>query len=158
MRSQIERIRFFLAVQDDAAAKELLENLKTIFEGIETRAAVDLEMTRSINNAEAATDRIIKTESVPFYKPTLAERLQKFLVMLSGLSEQVRAEATLWFIKPLLSLTLLLTLTAVGLNSLYIENGKTFGARPFTDFLGLILWGLSADVASRSLSQMKDKR
>ncbi|KYC43854.1 hypothetical protein WA1_01490 [Scytonema hofmannii PCC 7110] len=157
VRSQIEKIRFFIAQQDDISANELLENLKICFENIGTRSAGHSEMSRSIDNAQAATDRLVKIESIPFIKPTIADRLQKFFVTLSGLSDQVRAEATLWFIKPLLSLTLLLTLTGVGLNSLYIENGKTFGARPFTDFLGLILWGLSADVASRSLSKMKDK-
>ncbi|MUH00921.1 hypothetical protein F7734_55125 [Scytonema sp. UIC 10036] len=156
-RSQIEKIRFCISQKDDILADELLENLKTIFDNTGTRSAGNLEVSRSIDNAQAATGRLIKTESAPLSKPTMAERLQKLLVTLSGLSDQVRAEATLWFIKPLLSLALLLTLTGVGLNSFYVENGRTFGARPFTDFLGLILWGLSADVASRSLSQMKDK-
>jgi hypothetical protein len=45
-------------------------------------------------------------------------------------------------------------LSAMGLGSLYVEKGGTFGARPFSDYLGLILWGLSADVASRSLSNL----
>ncbi|MCC5610123.1 hypothetical protein LC612_26010 [Nostoc sp. CHAB 5834] len=76
------------------------------------------------------------------------------MVNLSGVSDQVRAEATFWVVRPLLSLTLLVGLSAAGISSLYIENGTTFGARPFADYLGLILWGLSADVASRSLSNL----
>ncbi|WP_265584446.1 MULTISPECIES: hypothetical protein [unclassified Coleofasciculus] len=33
-------------------------------------------------------------------------------------------------------------------------RGTTFGSDPFADYLGLVLWGLSADVASRSLSNL----
>ncbi|GAA6617989.1 hypothetical protein [Scytonema sp. NUACC26] len=156
VRSQIEKIRYFISQQDDIAANEFLEDLKAMFEDLGTRSVDRPEMSRSIESAQDATGRLIKRETIP-PKPTMTERLQMFLVTLSGLSDRVSAEATLWFIKPLLSLTLLLTLTGVGLNSLYVENGKTFGARPFTDFLGLLLWGLSADVASRSLSPVKGK-
>lgn len=46
----------------------------------------------------------------------------------------------------------------VGLNALYIEQGSTFGARPSSDYLGLLLWGLSADVASRSLSGLQEQQ
>jgi hypothetical protein len=37
---------------------------------------------------------------------------------------------------------LLVGLTIVGLNTLYIEKGDTFGARPLSDYFGLLLWGL----------------
>jgi hypothetical protein len=66
----------------------------------------------------------------------------------------VRAEATLWVVRPLLSLALLFGLSVVGIRALYVEKGATFGADPFADYLGLVLWGLSADVASRSLSNL----
>jgi hypothetical protein len=35
-----------------------------------------------------------------------------------------------------------------------VQKGSTFGADPFSDYLGLLVWGLSADVASRSLSNL----
>ncbi len=65
----------------------------------------------------------------------------------------MRAEATLWVVRPLLSLALLFGLSVVGIRALYVEKGATFGADP-ADYLGLVLWGLSADVASRSLSNL----
>lgn len=83
------------------------------------------------------------------------EQFQQFLVNLVGLSDQARAEATYWFVRPLLYLVLLVGLTIVGLNTLYIEQGETFGARPMADYLVLLLWGLSADVASRSLTSLQ---
>ncbi len=85
-------------------------------------------------------------------------KFQQLLVNLSGVSDRVRAEATFWVVRPLLSLILLVGLSAVGIGSLYVENGTTFGAKPFADYLGLILWGLSADVASRSLSSLQGSR
>ena len=66
----------------------------------------------------------------------------------------MRAEATYWVVRPLLSLALLFGLSVVGIRALYVENGGTFGADPFSDYWGLVLWGLSADVASRSLSSL----
>jgi hypothetical protein len=67
-----------------------------------------------------------------------------------GKLSEFRANAVL-LVRPLLWLVLLLGLLGVGLQSLYVENGATFGANPVPDVLGLILWGLSADVASRTL-------
>ena len=63
-----------------------------------------------------------------------------------------------WFVRPVLYGVLLVGLTIVGLNTLYIEKGETFGARPLSDYFGLLLWGLSADVASRSLSGLQGQK
>jgi hypothetical protein len=154
-REQIEKVRFYIAEKDDAKAKAFLEKLKATLEDVGARSSGDSNIKEYIDSAEAATDSILKSSSESSGKPTPLKRFQRFMIQLSGLSEQVRAEATLWFVRPLLSLTLLLALTALGINSLYVENGKNFGARPFSDYLGLILWGLSADVASRSLSSLQ---
>ncbi|MBE9032956.1 hypothetical protein IQ266_24780 [filamentous cyanobacterium LEGE 11480] len=83
---------------------------------------------------------------------------QRSLMIASGVSDRAKAEATFWVVRPLLALVLLAGLSAVGLGSLYVDKGSTFGARPFSDYLGLILWGLSADVASRSLSSLSGKK
>jgi uncharacterized membrane-anchored protein YhcB (DUF1043 family) len=79
-------------------------------------------------------------------------RFQKSLIFLSG--SKFRTQATYWFARPLFSLILLFGLSIVGLRSLYVQKGTTFGADPFSDYLGLFVWGLSADVASRSLSNL----
>ena len=102
------------------------------------------------NKAVVTANRINQSSTASVKK----SRFRKILIFLSGLPDDIRAEATLWVAKPVLSLSLLVGLSAVGLNSLYIQNGKTFGANPFADYFGLILWGLSADIASRSLSNL----
>ena len=83
------------------------------------------------------------------------EQFQHFFVVLAEFSDQVRAEATYWFVRPLVYMVLIIGLTLVGLNTLYIEKGETFGARPMSDYLTLFLWGLGADVASRSVSSLR---
>ncbi|MHC5720125.1 MAG: hypothetical protein ACYTX0_50860, partial [Nostoc sp.] len=80
--------------------------------------------------------------------------LRRLLIAIAGVSNELRAETTLWIVRPLLSLTLLVGLSLVGIRALYVEKGMTFGADPFSNYLELILWGLSADVASRSLSNL----
>ena len=69
------------------------------------------------------------------------------------LPDRSRSEATFWLAKPILFLSLLIALSAVGLNSLYIDK-KTFGAQPLPDYLSLLLWGLSANVVSLSLTDL----
>jgi hypothetical protein len=46
-------------------------------------------------------------------------------------------------------------LVLVGLSTLYIDGSPTFGSRPLVDLLALFAWGLSADVASRTLANVR---
>jgi hypothetical protein len=160
---QIQTARDLIARgQDDMATTavgEILQSLSATRRGgvaddSESMAAtlhkVAVNLDKSARNAIAEAE---KTEPL-----TRIEQLQQFLVLLSGLSDQARAEATFWFVRPLLYLVLLTGLTLAGLNTLYIEKGETFGARPMSDYLALLLWGLSADVASRSLSSLQGQK
>ncbi len=110
----------------------------------------------SVQGVTASLDKLAETatSTLTTQSAAVSHWLQRSLILLSGVSERARAEATFWVVRPLLALVLLGGLSAMGLGSLYVEKGATFGARPFSDYLGLILWGLSADVASRSLSNL----
>jgi hypothetical protein len=79
------------------------------------------------------------------------EKLAAWLDHLSGLARPAQAEFTLWVLVPLFWLILLGGLVLVGLEALYVNKGGTFGATPFQDYLGLVLWGLSSDVAGRTV-------
>ncbi|MGL5832924.1 MAG: hypothetical protein ACRC1Z_06785 [Waterburya sp.] len=153
---KISKARLYIAQKEDAKAKALLEEIGADLDSVGTRGtgeAAEIEaLKRSLTEAATATVRIGEAPSTTV-KPL--GNLKQFIGTLSGVSDQVRAETTFWVIRPLLSLILLVGLSAVGMGSLYVDNGTTFGARPFSDYLGLILWGLSADVASRSLSSLK---
>ncbi|MBH8571553.1 hypothetical protein I8752_00630 [Nostocaceae cyanobacterium CENA369] len=153
---KISKARQYIAQKEDAKAKELLEKISSDLDSVGARAGGDSGIEaykRSLEEIVTATNRINQPIKEKITPSSLA-KFQQFLINLSGVSDRVRAEATFWVVRPLLSLILLVGLSAAGISSLYIENGTTFGARPFADYLGLILWGLSADVASRSLSNL----
>jgi hypothetical protein len=65
-----------------------------------------------------------------------------------------RAEVTLWLVRPLFYLLLIGALCALGMQQLYLKNA-TFGSDPFSDYFGILIWAMSSDVASRSLSSLK---
>ena len=160
---QIQTARDLIAQgQDDQATSTVAEILETASARGRGGAADDSEaMEVSLRGAavkldQSARNAITETEKTEALTPI--KQLQQLLVSVSGLSDQVRAEATFWFVRPLLYVVLLTGLTLTGLNTLYIEKGETFGARPMSDYLTLLLWGLSADVASRSLTSLQGQQ
>jgi hypothetical protein len=151
----IRKARLYIAQKEDAKARELLAKISTDLDnvgarGAEVAAGVEA-FKRSLTEAATAT---VRMGEAPLPINQQIGNFKLFMITLSGVSDRVRAEATFWIVRPILSLVLLVGLSAVGIGSLYVENA-TFGAKPFPDYLGLILWGLSADVASRSLSSLK---
>ena len=83
--------------------------------------------------------------------------LADLLAFLSG-GRPLGAELRFWLVRPLLFFVLLIGLTLVGLQTLYVNAGATFGAAGIYDYLGLFLWGLSADVAQRTLQNITGAR
>ena len=152
---QVDKVRMFLSEAEDESAKRELEALQEDLAGMRGDAtAANLET--AVGNAAQRLDakdgiEVISPKGLPGF------HVRKSLIWLSGVSDELRAEATLWVVRPLLSIGLLVGLALMGMNELYIEKGATLGAKPFTDYWGLILWGLSADVASRSLSSLNEK-
>jgi hypothetical protein len=164
LQRNIAKTRIFLAQKNDAAAKksmqQVMRGMAVLNQKIEgNNNFIQNEPVLSLELANAVNDLLIRADEVsPHDLPELSTwqiRLQDFLVLLSGVSDDIRIGATVWLIRPFLSLTLLFGLSLVGLGSLYVDNGLTFGSKPFSDYLGLILWGISADVASRNLSSLQ---
>lgn len=58
------------------------------------------------------------------------------------------------FVKDLMFVVLLVGLVIVGLYSLYTKNA-TFGSNGLFDYFSLAVWGLSADVAQRTLQGLQ---
>ncbi len=153
---RIDQVRVYLSEAEDESATRELALLQEELAGVRGDAtAADLET--AVSNAVQrldAKDLIVVTSP----KGLRGFHPRKSLLWLAGVSDELRAEATLWVVRPLLSIGLLVGLALMGMNELYIEKGATLGAKPFTDYWGLLLWGLSADVASRSLSSLNEKR
>jgi len=158
---QITQVRAEIDQGLDAKARETLDQVSETLDNMPVKRGGedDLEQIQStLRGAVINLDRNARSLAIAPRQQTLVDQLQRVLINLSGLSDLVRAEATYWFVRPLLYGVLLIGLTIVGLNTLYIEKGETLGARPSSDYLGLLLWGLSADVASRSLSGLQGQK
>ncbi|MBD2342051.1 hypothetical protein H6G64_34550 [Calothrix sp. FACHB-156] len=154
--AQISLARKKIQLAQDTEAQELLEKINNILASVSTRSpSTTNDLEAAAKGAIESLEKNRKIVSFPEIESTQWERLQQYLIHLSGFSEQVRVEANFWVVRPLLWLTLLLGLSAVGMVNLYVENGSTFGAKRFSDYFGLILWGLSANVASSSLSSLQ---
>jgi hypothetical protein len=86
----------------------------------------------------------------------LLGRLADVLASLAGVRP---ISAELWWrvLQPVLFLVVLVVLVLAGLKALYVDStgGATFGALGIYDYLGLFLWGLGAEVAQKSLQQLK---
>lgn len=150
------------------------EDAKTALREIsEARHKIDVaeDAKASVKSAEEAVDKAIAVQESVSYGPAIGgirterqpnswSRFWKRVATKIPDRErrlEFRAYVTLYVARPLLHALLLLGLVAVGLNTLYL-NQPSFGAQPFGDYLGLILWGLSADVARRTLTNLPTAR
>jgi hypothetical protein len=156
-------VRTKIDLEQDEQAKMLLEEVQadvaklkssqTMMGPDQTPDVKISEVVKGVTDAVVAISNAVKSG---VKKPVAKwmNGLQRSLIFLSG--SEFRTEATYWFARPLFSLALLLGLSIVGIRTLYVEKGATFGADPFSDYWGLVLWGLSTDIASRSLSSLSE--
>lgn len=86
----------------------------------------------------------------------LVRVLKHFVWRFVGIGYTLRAESLAWVVRPLVWLVVLLALCALGFKSLYVDN-PVFGTNAVADYLTLFFWGVSADVASRSLGNLGAK-
>jgi hypothetical protein len=75
------------------------------------------------------------------------------LAFLSGFNTK-SANVRFWLFQPLVYIALLAALVLLGLQTLYINAGATFGVNGVFDYFGLFMWGVSSDIAQRSLQQL----
>lgn len=159
---KISDVRTKIELEQDEQAKLLLEEVQTDVTKLKSSLMMmmgpgktpDIKISEVVKGVTEAVVAISNVVHSGVKKPVAkwVNRLQRSLILLSG--SEFRAEATYWFARPLFSLALLVGFSVVGIRTLYVEKGATFGADPFSDYLGLVLWGLSTDIASRSLSNL----
>ncbi|MDQ3927819.1 MAG: hypothetical protein M3328_01600, partial [Chloroflexota bacterium] len=182
-RDLLDRLRTRVTLLEDAEERAVLDKRLNLVEqdidwGQVDRAAAALaEVERTVEGSlqaslDAQRPLAAKGESTKeFYStrdsvPERAGELNR-VAILSLLVGAWNSLAT-WFrerwrgfgvratqaLRPLLYVALLVGLAVVGLQTFYVENGATFGAQPLADYLSLVLWGLSADVTSRTLTSL----
>ncbi|MBD2604796.1 hypothetical protein H6G81_09720 [Scytonema hofmannii FACHB-248] len=159
---KIKTVRSQIDFRQDEQAKILVEEVQQDVVKLQSPTMMgpgkmpDINLSEVVINLRKAVAAVGNVVESGVKKPVDKWVLwsQKVLTFISG--SEFRTQATYWFARPLFSLVLLIGLSGVGLRSLYIQKGATFGADPFSDYLGLLIWGLSADVASRSLSNLAE--
>ncbi len=167
IRKDIASARNHISLREDTEADTKINTIKESMQKLpqhlprmmgktEPDQASAKALAEDSKKANTLLKHIVTSSTTP--TPSKFDWLKKHLISLTALSDQIQAEATYWFVRPLLYIVFLLGLLAVGLQYLYIENGLTFGANPFVDYLSLILWGLSADVAGRNLSSLQGNK
>ena len=105
----------------------------------------------SAREARATGDEAAKV----FNTPPAEEpgRPARALATLAG-TDLIGAGTRFFVLRPIFFFALLILLTLIGLKSLYIDNGTTFGSGGLYDYLGLFMWGLSAEIAQRTLQTL----
>jgi hypothetical protein len=156
---RIDQTRQYYAAEQDDRAKR---NLDSLYEDIDKldqkKPEVNEALVATIHAAQRAADGTKPAWQRDTEREATREEIQQqpkkrdLRATLLYLWDQFRAVATQWVVRPLLYVVLLLILLAIGLDSLYVNKGATFGAHPFADYLSLILWGLGSDVAGRTLA------
>jgi hypothetical protein len=73
------------------------------------------------------------------------------------LGMQLTADVRYWLLRPLFWLVVLFGLALLGMQTLYVNAGATFGAAGIYDYLGLFLWGVAVDVSSSGLRSLQSK-
>ncbi|MDJ0839104.1 MAG: hypothetical protein QNK37_21490 [Acidobacteriota bacterium] len=63
-------------------------------------------------------------------------------------------EARHWWLRAVVWLLILVSSLLLGLHTLYVKDGATFGAGGIYDYLGVFLWGVSSDLAQGALSTL----
>ncbi len=141
------------AKQDQQAAAEVAE-IQTAVGNLQTAppagAAAMYSLARSQANTATVVANLAANPAPAVHVPWWARALG----FLTGVAGAFRAEVTLWLVRPLFYLLLVVALCALGMQQLYLKNA-TFGSDPFSDYFGILIWAMSSDVASRSLSGLK---
>jgi len=157
IKDDIKAVRVRMQQQRDVA--DLMKKINTAVDALKSKDTKEGEGLEGLAHRQPAI--VVPLESfeiVPQDEPQERgpryARTREFFAKLTSRSDAIRAEATLWLARPLLYLFLLTVMVVVGLNAFYVEKGATFGAHPIGDYLSLLLWGLSADIAGRTLSNI----
>ncbi|MFC5865006.1 hypothetical protein ACFPT7_22045 [Acidicapsa dinghuensis] len=138
LSSLLSDARADILIPDAVAAETAIQKMDSLLSGGAVAAAVPA-------GAAFAT--------APPLLPTPATGpISKALSWLSGAAPQ-GGEWMFRYGRPLMFLLLLVLLAFVGLYNSYVKNA-TFGSEGFFDYLGLFLWGISADVAQKTLQNL----
>jgi hypothetical protein len=151
--AEIQQAREFIALGQDPSSVlgQIESDIRALATPQAPAAARDFQMAAaSASSAQQATVVPIDKQTVAS-KPSVGARV---FLALTGITGNLRAEATLWILRPILFLLLLGALLVVGMKQLYV-NDQVFGADWIGDYFALFIWSTGSDQASRALSSLR---
>jgi hypothetical protein len=155
--NNIQSARQLIGAKQDAPAAAAVAKIQTDVGNLHTTAiAVASPQMAMFSLARSQAKRSAVIASIGA-KPEQLGKLPwwaKVLRLVTGATDAFLAEVTLWLVRPLVFLLLVLALCFLGMEQLYLKNAM-FGSNPLSDYFGLFIWAISSDVASRSLSNLK---
>jgi hypothetical protein len=83
----------------------------------------------------------------------LASGARHVVGWLSGIPPEFEARFVLWILQPLLYLVFVVWIIYLGIQQNYVSQA-TFGANPVADYVGLIIWAMSADIVGRTITNI----
>lgn len=109
-------------------------------------------LTAPPGNIPLAAGEVAGARPAPGVSAAKASFLLKSLSWLSG-ADPLTGDWFYSYGRPLMFLLLLILLAFTGLYNSYIRNA-TFGSEGYFDYLSLFLWGISADVAQKTIQNL----
>jgi hypothetical protein len=142
VQTHLDAARSAFLKQDFAGAEKERQNAQgLVLEGLSTKPAA--APVRAIMSRLAFATR----------QPTRERPMGLRVTQAIAGSEKTGPEVKFAIAKPVLFVLLLIGLLVLGMYTLYIKN-TTFGADILYDYFSLLAWGLSADVAQRTLQNL----
>ncbi len=151
--NDIQTARNLVAARQDQQASTLVAQIEAAVRNLIAPHPPAVQAF-ALASAQARTARVLAVRGVHGAAPPPLPPYVRTLSFLTGISGTLRAEVTLWVIRPLIYLLLIGGLLILGLQQLYLKN-MTFGSDSLSDYFGILIWAMSSDVASRTLSTLK---
>lgn len=150
--SDIGRARILIGAKQDQDASAQVVQIQAAVQGLPKPApALAPAHAMVARQAQKAVVQANRTAQGATETPAWYVRL---LGLFTGINRGLRAELTLWVLRPTIYLLLIGALVVLGIQQLYLKNA-TFGSDPLSDYFGLLVWAMSSDVASRTLASLK---
>lgn len=156
--TKVKTAREALRLADVERCRTIITEIISRLQQIENAAPDDDSKSSMRNLMTMASDVAEETANAADFQrvprppePGLGARMLGTLAGVNFMS----AEARFFFWRPLFFLLLLFMLVLLGLKTLYLDSGSTFGSEGLYDYFGLFMWGLSADVVQRTLQNLQ---
>lgn len=140
--------RTAVRIGNDTAAAQLTAKVSAAVGQLGVGPA-SAKIAKAAADAATAANRAVRASH-----PSRMRGARHWIAAVIGMALEARAETYRWIVRPLFYIFLLILLAYLGMQSLWVDN-STFGAGLVGDYVAILIWGMSTEVASKTLSSLK---